>query len=76
MIVYDLSDGDRVDRTVASIEIEDSLIDDTMSRIVEVIPCEEIGNMDDAILVDEERSEDSSLGIDAMWGSGESRHDL
>ena len=71
MIVYDLSDGDRVDRTVASIEIEDSLIDDTMSRIVEVIPSQEIGNMDDTILVDEERAENSALGVDAMWGSGE-----
>ncbi len=31
--------------------------------------------MDDTVLVDEERSEDSALGIDTMWGSGEIGHE-
>lgn len=32
--------------------------------------------MDNTILVDKERPEDSSLGVDTMWGSGEIRHDF
>jgi hypothetical protein len=74
LIIDDLAYRDRVDRPIASIEIEDRLVDDTMSRIIEILTTEQIGNMDDTIFVDEEGSEDSSLGIDAMWGSSEVGH--
>ena len=75
LVIYDFADSERVDRAVARIKIEHRRIDDTVSRIIEIIRYEHTRNLDHAIFIDEDRAEDSALSFDAMW-RGRERHFL
>ncbi len=71
LIIDHFTDRDRIDRTIASIEIHDRRVDDAMRRIIEILSNEEARYLDDTILVEEDRAEHSTLSFDTMWGDRE-----
>ena len=62
----DLAHGDDVDRLATLVELQHRCVDRAVVLAIEVLGLQQLGYLDDRVLVDEQRAQDGLLGFDGL----------